>query len=73
MRRAIAGLLLALTLASCAPRATAPAERPVPVRTAAVDSTEEGDGCCSDWELVGIVLGISVGAAAAGLLGGGGS
>lgn len=73
MTRAIAGLLLALTLVSCVPRATAPPERPVPARAAAVaDSTEEGDGCCSDWELLGIVLGVSVGLAVSGLVGGGG-
>lgn len=72
MTRAIAGLLLALTLASCAPRATAPPERPAPVRTVAVaDSTEEGDGCCSDLELAGIVAAIAAGIAVSGLVSGG--
>lgn len=73
MRRTVAGLLLALTLASCAPRATAPPERPVPVRTAAAaDSTEDRDGCCSDLELAGIVAAIAAGIAVSGLVSGGG-
>lgn len=74
MKRAIAGLLLALTLVSCAPRATAPPERPVPARaTAVADSTESDDACCSDLELAGIVAAIAVGLAASALVSGGGS
>lgn len=72
MRRTVAGTLLALTLLGCAPRATAPPERPVPVRAAAVDSTDDGDGCCSDLELAGIVAAIAAGLAVSALVGGGG-
>lgn len=71
MRRTVAGLLLALTLVSCARRATAPPERPVPVRTVVADSTESEGGCCSDLELAGIVAAIAAGIAVSGLVSGG--
>lgn len=71
MKRVIAGTLLALTFAACAPRATTPPERPVPVRTAAVADSTESDGCCSDLELAGIVAAIAAGIAASALVSGG--
>lgn len=72
MKRTTAGLLLALTLASCVPRTVSAPERPAPVRAAAADSTEGDDGCCSDIELAGIVAAIAAGVAVSGVVSGGG-